>query len=72
MTEEQRMTKARALAQAAWFVHEALERLVDAEARPDLWQALSAVLDAIANDPDAHLALVNAPSDHDCDTTTQL
>jgi hypothetical protein len=37
--------------------------LVDAEARPDLWQALSAVLDAIANDPDAHLALVNAPPD---------
>jgi vacuolar-type H+-ATPase subunit E/Vma4 len=72
MTEEQRMTKARALAQAAWFVHEALERLVDAEARPDLWQALSAVLDAIANDPDAYLALVNAPSDYDCDTTTQF
>jgi hypothetical protein len=65
MTEEQRMTKARALAQAAWFVHEALERLVDAEARPDLWQVLSAVLDAIANDPDAHLALVNAPPDGD-------
>jgi hypothetical protein len=53
------------LAQAAWFVHEALERLVDAEARPDLWQVLSAVLDAIANDPDAHLALVNAPPDGD-------
>jgi hypothetical protein len=63
MTDERRMTKARALAQAAWFVHEALECLVDAEARPDLWQALSAVLDAIANDPDAHLALVNAPPD---------
>jgi hypothetical protein len=65
MTEEQRMTKARALAQAAWFVHEALERLVDAEARPDLWQTLNAVLDAIADDPDAYLALVNAPPDGD-------
>jgi len=65
MTEEQR----HALAQAAWFVHEALECLVDAEARPDLWQALSAVLNAIA---DAYFSLVNAPSDYDCDTTTQL
>ena len=62
MTEEQRRTKARALAQAAWFVHEALECLVDAEARPDLWQALSAVLDAIA---DAYFLLVNAPPDGD-------
>jgi hypothetical protein len=62
MTEEQRRTKARALAQAAWFVHEALECLVDAEARPDLWQALSAVLDAIA---DAYFSLVNAPPDGD-------
>jgi hypothetical protein len=69
MTEEQRRTKARALAQAAWFVHEALECLVDAEARPDLWGVLSALVDTLADD---YLALVNAPFDYDCDTTTQF
>jgi cobalamin biosynthesis Mg chelatase CobN len=70
VTNDQCIAEARAaLAQAGQSVHEALERLVDAEARPDLWQALSAVLDAIA---DAYFSLVNAPSDHDCDTTTQL
>jgi hypothetical protein len=58
MTEERRMAKARALAEAARFVHEALERLVDAEARPDLWQALSAALDAIA---DAYFTLLETP-----------
>jgi hypothetical protein len=69
MTEEQRRTKARALAQAAWFVHEALERLVDAEARPDLWGVLSALVDTLADD---YWESVNAPSDYDCDTMTQF
>jgi cobalamin biosynthesis Mg chelatase CobN len=70
MTNDQCIVEARAsLAQAGQSVHEALERLVDAEVRPDLWEPLSAVLDAIA---DAYFSLVNAPSDHDCDTTTQF
>ena len=70
MTNDQCIVEARAsLAQAGQSVHEALERLVDAEVRPDLWEPLSAVLDAIA---DAYFSLVNALSDHDCDTATQL
>jgi hypothetical protein len=69
MTDERRMTKAHALAEAAQFVHEALERLVDAEIRPDLWGVLSALVDTLADD---YLALVNAPFDYDCDTTTQF
>ena len=70
MTNDQSIVEARAaLAQAGQSVHEALERLVNAEVRPDLWQTLSAVLDAIA---DAYFSLVNASSDHDCDTTTQF
>jgi hypothetical protein len=70
MTNDQSIVEAcAALAQAGQSVHQALECLVDAEARPDLWQALSAVLDAIA---DAYFSLVNAPSNYDCDTTTQF
>jgi hypothetical protein len=69
MTDERCMTKAHALAQAAQFVHEALERLVDAEIRPDLWGVLSALVDTLADD---YFESVNAPSDHDCDTTTQF
>jgi hypothetical protein len=69
MTEERRMTKAHALAQAARFVHEALERLVDAEMRPDLWGVLSALVDTLADD---YWESVSAPPDHDCDAATQF
>jgi|FaiFalDrversion2_1042247.scaffolds.fasta_scaffold02971_4 hypothetical protein len=59
MTNDQCIVEARAsLAQAGQSVHEALERLVDAEVRPDLWQTLSAVLDAIA---DAYFTLLETP-----------
>jgi len=70
MTNDPSIVEARAaLTRAGQSIHQVLECLVDAEVRPDLWQTLSAVLDAIA---DAYFSLVNAPSDHDCDTTTQL
>jgi hypothetical protein len=65
MTNDQCIVEARAaLAQAGQSVHEALERLVDAEMRPDLWQVLSTLLDAIA---DAYFSLVNASHDQTFD-----